>query len=116
MKQNTTQKQAGSGAERAMHQVLKAENEARQAVSNCAREAENILRDARATAKRIVERADRRIGLIHHRTSAALAATIDALEQDQLRQASTFDSSAVDLDAVASAVEQLAQRLTSGSQ
>jgi vacuolar-type H+-ATPase subunit H len=116
MKQKTAQSDTATGAESAMHQVLAAEDQARQEVRSCAQEAENILRDARATAKRIVERADRRIGFIHHRTSAALAATIRELERDQLRQASTFDSSAVDLDAVAAAVEQLVERLTSGSQ
>ena len=116
MKQKTSQSDTATGAESAMHQVLAAEDQARQAVRSCAQEAENILRDARATAKRIVERADRRIGFIHNRTSAALAATIGELERDQLRKASTFDSSAVDLDAVAAAVEKVAERLTSGSQ
>lgn len=116
MKQKTSQSDTATGAESAMHQVLAAEDQARQAVRSCAQEAENILRDARASAKRIVERADRRIGFIHNRTSAALAATIGELDRDQLRKASTFDSSAVDLDAVAAAVEKVAERLTSGSQ
>lgn len=115
MKQKTVQNDTAACAEGGMHQVLEAEDQARQAVRNCAKEADTILRDARATAKRIVERGDQRIGLIHHRTSAALAATIGALERDQLRQASTFDSAAVDMDAVAAAVEQLAERLTRGS-
>jgi vacuolar-type H+-ATPase subunit H len=115
MKETTEKNDTTTSAERAMHQVLAAEEQARQAVRNCAQEAEVILRNARATAKRIVERADQRIGLIHHRTSAALAATIGELERDQQRQASTFDSSAVDMDAVAAAVEQLAERLTRGS-
>lgn len=114
MKETTEQNDTTTSAERAMHQVLTAEERARQAVRNCSQEAEVILRDARATAKRIVERADQRIGFIRHRTSAALATTIGELERDQLRQASTFDSSAVDMDAVAAAVEQLAERLTCG--
>ena len=115
MKSKIVPKDKATTAESAMHQVLEAEQQARQAVSNGAQEADTILLDARAAAKRIVERADHRIGLIHHRTSAALTATIGELERDQMRQASTFDSSAVDMDAVAAAVEQLAEQLTSDS-
>jgi vacuolar-type H+-ATPase subunit H len=114
MKQKTVNKDTTSGAEGAMHQVLMAEDQARQAIKNCAHEADSILQDARATAKRIVERADQRMGLIHHRTSAALAATIGELERDQQHQASTFDSSAVDMDAVAKAVASLVEQLTCG--
>jgi vacuolar-type H+-ATPase subunit H len=113
-KKNAEQKDTATSAENAMHQVLEAEDNARQAVQDCARDAENILRDARATAKRIVERADQRIGLIHHRTSAALAATTNELERDQQLQASTFGSTAVDMDAVAAMVEQITELLTSG--
>jgi vacuolar-type H+-ATPase subunit H len=113
-KKNAEQKDTATTAENAMHQVLEAEDNARQAVQDCARDAENILRDARATAKRIVERADQRIGLIHHRTSAALAATTSELERDQQLQASTFSSTAVDMDAVAAMVEQITELLTSG--
>jgi len=116
MKRKIAQNDTATSAESAIHQVLAAEDQARQAVRSCAQEAENILRDARATAKRIVERADRRIGYIHHRTSAALATAIGELERDQLGQANTFDASAVNPGAVAAAVEQLAERLTSGNQ
>jgi len=114
MKQKNAQKDTATSAESAMHQVLEAEDKARQAVQNCSRDADIILQDARATAKRIVERADQRIGLIHHRTSAALAATTGELAREQQRKVSTFDSSAVDMDAVAAVVEQITGRLTLG--
>ena len=112
--EKATQKDTATSAESAMHQVLEAEDNARQAVQDCARDADIILRDARATAKRIVERADQRIGLIHHRTSAALAATTSELKRDQQLQAGKFDSTGVDMDAVAVMVEQIAELLTSG--
>lgn len=115
MPKESRQSDAATGAEHAMHQVLEAEELARQAVNNCAQQADARLREARATAKRIVERADQRISLIRQRTHAALAAEIDQLERDQVRRAAEFDSSAVDMEAVAAAVEQLVDRLTSGS-
>ena len=119
MKQKTAgkkvaQKDTATSAESAMHQVLEAEDNARQAVQDSARDADIILRDARTTAERIVARADQRIGLIHHRTSAALAATTSELERDQQLQVSKFDSTNVDMDAVAAMVEQIAELLTSG--
>ena len=112
MKHETPEEEASTSAAGAINRVLEAEGRARQAVQSCARDAEAILQEARETAKRIVESADRRIGLIHHRTSAALARAIGELERDQQLKASQFDSSAVDTAAVAFVVEEMATLLT----
>jgi vacuolar-type H+-ATPase subunit H len=114
VKQKTPEEEASTSAAGAINRVLEAEGLARQAVQSCARDAETMRREARETAKRIVESADRRIGLIHHRTSAALAKTIGELERDQQLKASQFDSSAVDTAAVAVVVEEIARLLTTG--
>jgi vacuolar-type H+-ATPase subunit E/Vma4 len=73
-----------------------------------------MLREARATAKRIVERADRRIGLIHHRTTAALDKTTAELEREQQLKINQFDSSVVDMKTVRAVVEEIARLLTTG--
>jgi vacuolar-type H+-ATPase subunit H len=112
MKQKTGHEDASTSAASAMNRVLEAEELARQAVQGCSQHAEAMLGDARTTAKRIVEHADRRIGLIHHRTSAALEATIGELERDQQLKVNEFDSSAVDLETVALVVEEIARLLT----
>jgi vacuolar-type H+-ATPase subunit H len=114
MKQKTGSGDASTSAASAINRVLEAEGQARQAVQSCSRDAETMLREARATAKRIVEHADRRISLIHHRTSAALDKTIGELERDQQLKVSQFDSSVVDMKAVTAVVEEIARLLTTG--
>lgn len=112
MKQKTGYEDASTSAASAMNRVLEAEDQARQAVQRCSRDAEKMLLDARTTAKRIIEHADLRIGLIHHRTSAALAKTTGELDREQQLKVSEFDSSVVDMEAVAVAVEEIARLLT----
>jgi vacuolar-type H+-ATPase subunit H len=113
MKPKTGHEDESTSAASAINRVLEAEGQARQAVQSCSRDAETMLRNARARAKHIVEHADRRIGLIHHRTSAALETTIGELERDQQLKVSQFDSAAVDMETVALVVEEIARLLTS---
>jgi|GWRWMinimDraft_15_1066023.scaffolds.fasta_scaffold129116_1 vacuolar-type H+-ATPase subunit H len=101
-----------TSAEYAMNEVLKAEEDARQSVANCAKDATIILQEARLAAKRIVERADGRITSIHRRSSRAVAATVSQLEREQRLKLSKFDSAAVDMHAIAAVVEQIAELLT----
>ncbi len=56
----------------------------------------------------------RRIGLIHHRTTAALDKTTAELEREQQLKVSQFDSSVVDMNAVTAVVEEIARLLTTG--
>lgn len=114
MKQKTGSEDASTSAASAINRVLEAEGKARHAVQNCSRDAETMLREARATAKRIVERADRRIGLIHHRTTAALDKTTAELEREQQLKINQFDSSVVDMKTVRAVVEEIARLLTTG--
>jgi cell division septum initiation protein DivIVA len=101
-----------TSAESAMNTVLEAEENARRAVENCAHETDTILQQARLTAQGIVERADRRITRIHQHCNRAVAATVSELERDQQEKVSKFDATALDTDAVAAVVEQVAELLT----
>lgn len=112
MKQKTGSEDASTSAASAINRVLEAEGKARHAVQSCSRDAETMLLEARATAKRIVERADRRIGLIHHRTTAALDKTTAELEREQQLKINQFDSSVVDMKAVRAVVEEITRLLT----
>lgn len=101
-----------TSAEYAMNEVLKAEADARQSVAKCSNDAAIILQEARLAAKRVVERADRRITSIHRRSSQAVAAAVSQLEREQRLKLSKFDSAAVDMHAIAAVVEQIAELLT----
>ena len=112
MKQAAADGDNAPSAEYAMNTVLEAEEKARRAVEACAGDTRIILQQARSIAKGMVERADRRITRIHHHCNSAVTARVSQLEREQQQQASKFDSAALDADAVAAVVEQVAELLT----
>ncbi len=87
--------------ERVLHEVLKAEREAREAVGRCEAQATDRLAEARGTAQRIGERADARIHAVQahcarqrnhelaelQREEAALSDTPPPFDEAALQQA-----------------------------
>jgi vacuolar-type H+-ATPase subunit H len=69
--------------DQAIVQVLHAEQSARDAVAQCAVDAERLRQDARARAHAIAERAAERVTRVHQWTDAALKAAIERLNQQR---------------------------------
>ena len=95
----------------AIMRVLAAEQAARDEVERCRRTAERAVEDAHRRAREIAERAARRAARVHRWTEAAIAARVAELESQRaelLRSSADGD----DGDALARAVERLADELT----
>ena len=96
-----------------MAKVLRAEQEARDAIEACSRTAEQMVAMTRQRVRRIAERTDSRIGALHTRCGEALSASVESLlraedegvgaQPDTLRE-----------QVLATAVERLARRLSGG--
>lgn len=102
---------ASPDVDAAIMRVLAAEQAARAEVERCKRSAEQALEDAHRRAREIAERAARRVARVHRWTEAAIAVRLAALESQRaelLRSAGDGD----DGQAVARAVERLADELT----
>lgn len=69
--------------DQAIVRVLQAEQSARDAVAQCALDAERIRQDARARARVIAERAAGRIARVHEWTEARLRRDIERLEAER---------------------------------
>ena len=95
----------------AIMRVLAAEQAARAEVERCKQSAEQAIEDAHRRAREIAERAARRAARVHRWTEAAIAARVAALESQRaelLRSAGDADEG----EALARAVERLADELT----
>jgi len=99
----------------AIMRVLSAEQAARAEVERCKREAEQTVEEARRSAREIAERAARRTARVHHWTEAAIASRIAALEAQRASLLNTAHGHD-DGDAIARAVERLADELTGGAE
>ncbi|MEA2078576.1 MAG: hypothetical protein U9P00_01730 [Pseudomonadota bacterium] len=98
--------------EQAMNRVLQAEQEAGKAIADCEYEARQILQVAQQRVKRIADRTDERIALIHMRLVRKSKAQIEALEHAD--RAAQHEPSVYDLDeaALAAVVQEVAAELT----
>jgi vacuolar-type H+-ATPase subunit H len=65
----------------AIERILEAEQDARQAVETCQRQADGLLDEGLARARRVTDRADERIGLIHARADAGIDRALARLEE-----------------------------------
>jgi hypothetical protein len=70
------------GVEQAINRVLRAETEARGAAEECKRKAHRLVDDARAQARRILERADLRISAMHSACNLAASRKIAQFETE----------------------------------
>ena len=93
----------------AINRVLGAEAAARDAIAECLRQADALLAQAEADARRIGERAERRIRNAHNTADAGIAGALKALRASAAPHAGIAAFGAERLEAV---VARLAQELT----
>jgi len=72
-----------SRVDQAIVRVLHAEQAAREAVAQCALDADRLRQDAKARARAIAERAAERVARVHQWTDAALRSEIQQLNQQR---------------------------------
>jgi vacuolar-type H+-ATPase subunit H len=72
-----------SRVDQAIVRVLHAEQSAREAVAQCAVDAELLRQEARARARAIAERAAERVARAHQWTDAALRSEVERLNQQR---------------------------------
>jgi hypothetical protein len=96
----------------AIARVLHAEQAARDAVAQCAADAERMRQDARARAHAIAERAAARVARVHRWTDDAIRTRVDRLnrERETLRQPIEPDPG--EPARLARALDQLAAEIT----
>lgn len=108
----THDRAADPALDAAMATVLAAERQARAAVEACAREAESLDAEARASEKAIAERAARRANAVRAGMAVKLAAELRRLEA-KAREAGAADAPTdADRRRLAAAVERLGAELT----
>ena len=65
----------------AINKILKEERESRARIEACRHQAEKIIENGRYQARRISNRADERIGIVHARTDLGIARQLAELKQ-----------------------------------
>lgn len=107
---------SGNSVDEAIDRVLSAEREARAAVEECRKQAHRRLSQARAQARRILERGDVRINGLHTRSERTVARTIAALKTETkgLSQEPALDD--IQLARLADVVRALAAEITGASE
>ena len=105
-----------SRVDQAIVRVLHAEQSARDAVAQCAVDAERLRQDAKARAHAIAERAAERVARVHQWTDAALRSEIGRLNQQReaLQQPAPPDPD--EPSRVARALDRLCAELTGDSE
>ncbi len=101
-------------AEAAINRVLSAERDAREAIAQATREADTMNESARAAARALGERTERRIRALRAAFAARLAAEVDAIDVQAAAQDAGQPLSADELDHLERAVAALAAELTGG--
>lgn len=91
--------------------VLHAEREAEEAVERARAEAQAMVASARDAARRIRERTDRRVAAVHAGADAATARRIEALRADEAERREALSRRGHYADALAVAVERVADFL-----
>jgi len=100
--------------ERAINRVLEAERRARDAVDLCLAEARQAVNGARVRSSRILERADKRTGLLHQRCEQSVSRRLAELAAEARQipdQAIVAPEMQQRLQAI---VRRLAEEMTSG--
>jgi len=105
-----------SRVDQAIVQVLHAEQSAREAVAQCAVDAEVVRQDARARAHAIAERAAERVARAHQWTDAALRSAVERLNQQRAALQQPAPPDPDEPARVALALDRLGAELTGGSE
>jgi hypothetical protein len=96
-----------------MDRVLASEREAQEQLKTCRTEADQILADARETARRIQEITQHRISRIHAASNRATAERIRDMRRETSKRSAAIDYEPTQSEAVNRAARRLARRLTS---
>jgi vacuolar-type H+-ATPase subunit H len=96
----------------AMNSALRAEQRALAAIKECEGEAASLIDSAQQRARSIIERTDQRIRDLHLRCIQATSDRLDAMVEDDSREAEQAVQQESAARALESAVERLAARLT----
>jgi len=103
---------AGSTTEQAINEVLKAENDSQQNMTQCEAEAERILEQARQTARLIGERNNNRITLIHQRCSRTITDEIVHIQNASGQFIEDEQADQINATALTEVLERMALALT----
>jgi len=101
-------------AEAAITRVLNAERDAREAIAQATREAVTMQENARAAARALSERTERRIREVRAALAARLAAEVEAIDAQAAAQDAGQALGAAELARLERAVAALAAELTGG--
>ena len=105
-----------SRVDQAIVRVLQAEQSAREAVAQCALDAEVLRQNARARARAIAERAAERVARAHQWTDAALRSALERLNRQRAALQRPAPPDPDEPARVARALERLGAELTGGSE
>jgi vacuolar-type H+-ATPase subunit H len=105
-----------SRVDQAIVRVLHAEQSAREAVAQCAVDAELMRQDARARARAIAERAAERVTRAHQWTDAALRSEVARLNEQRAALQQPAPPDPEEPARVARALDRLSAELTGGSE
>ena len=101
--------------EAAIARVLDAEHSARDAVRDAGGTAAQMIEAARAAARTLAERTERRIGAVRARYEQKTTAEVAALDAEAAEVAAPHELTPADLARLDAAVAELAVRLTAGT-
>jgi vacuolar-type H+-ATPase subunit H len=102
-------------SEQAMAQVLKAEEQANQAIRNCELEGVHIIQEAKNKAQSISKHANKRITHIHLRFKQCIARQVKELQREYADQQSQINAEHYDLSELDDIVGHVADMLTGPS-
>jgi vacuolar-type H+-ATPase subunit H len=105
-----------SRVDQAIVRVLHAEQSAREAVAQCAVDAELLRQEARARARAIAERAAERVARAHRWTDAALRSEVERLNQQRAALQQPAPPDPEEPARVARALDRLSAELTGSSE
>ena len=105
-----------SRVDQAIVRVLQAEQTAREAVAQCALDAEVLRQNARARARAIAERAAERVARAHQWTDAALRSEVERLNRQRAALQQPAPPDPDEPARVARALDRLCAELTGGSE
>ncbi len=100
----------------AIGRVLAAEDEARDAVDACRREARMLVAEARAGTRRILQRADRRISALHSHCLLSVGRSVRSLQAETASIPLAPSGETVQDERLDEVVRRLAADLTGGGE
>ena len=112
---NSNKPPAPGSAEQAINRVLEAERESGRAISDCERQAHDILQAARQRARRVLDRTDDRISLMKMKTAQRVSKTIRSVDREQEKARHEESARPLDETGLADCIEQVACLLSGGT-